>query len=127
MNELLKNRQSEFIENLAEFSYWNEKFDYIIELGQELPPMPENLKVPENLINTCKSKTYFVRQNNKIFGWSNSVVVMGLIAVVKNIFDDIDEISQDDKIFFHTESGLIDNLTMLRSAGLREMIRRATI
>jgi len=125
MNELVK-RQKEFIKSLAELGEWNEKFDFLTELGAELPPMPENLKIPDNLISFCKSKTYIVKSGGKVYGSSNSVVVLGLIAAVKQIFDDISA-EPTDEINFHTESGLLDNLTLLRRDGLLEMIKRARV
>jgi cysteine desulfuration protein SufE len=122
----LEQRQRDFINSLAEFTEWNDKFNYIIELGTSLPPLPGHLKTPDNMITHCKSITYTVKTGGKVYGDSNSVVVRGLIAVVRQIFDSISA-EPTDTINFHTESGLLENLTLLRREGLLKMIKRAKI
>jgi len=127
----LRERQDEFIADMALFDNWNDRFNYLIQLSDELPAqLPESLQAFR--IEGCQSKTCFKAYVNEselmAYGWSNSAVMGGIISVVMNIFNlaDMDELRNTD-IDFHIKSGLIDNLTPMRRAGLEEIIRRITV
>ncbi|MCD7898526.1 MAG: SufE family protein [Bacteroides sp.] len=70
---------------------WQERFQYILELGESLPEMPEHLKNKNTLIQSCISKTYFYvsapEGKIEIQRWSNAAIPSGLIAVFKLLFD----------------------------------------
>lgn len=121
--------QSEFIELFDSLGSWPERFQYLIDLGCELPEMPEHLRVRETQILSCTSRTYFLAAAPdgivSIQGWSNATIPSGLIGVIKELFDGsrIDELKHT-AIDFHIRTGLIHNLTEQRKAGLLEIIDR---
>jgi len=126
--------QNNFLETLSQFGVdvWNDKFNYLIELGDMLPPVcPEEL-LPHR-IETCQSRTYFNAwvegQWLRVNGWSNTSVQRGIIISIIEIFDrtPVTELTGKDDIFFHEKSGLIDNLTPLRKEGLKEIVNRILV
>lgn len=127
MENTLKFRQDEFIENMESFELWNEKFDYLIETGESLPDMPSQMMTRYTLIQGCISRTYFksIRTSDglRVYGYSNSPVMCGILEVVRSIFDGI-TLSSGDDIYFHTASGLIDHLTPQRKSALLQIIDR---
>lgn len=130
MNEL-EARQKQFIDDLNSFDAWNDKFNHLITVGEELTPMPEHLKIPENLVLGCISKTYFycriVDGVIRVYGWSNACTVSGIIASMVSIFDGIPmEQLIGATINFHTQSELLMHLTPSRQSALQQMINRIT-
>jgi SufE protein probably involved in Fe-S center assembly len=124
----LKERQDKFIAELNEFDEWHEKFNYIIELGNEMPEMPEHLRVPVNRLEFCTSKTFFAItgiDELEVYGWSNSTIPQGLAAVCARIFGGLTYTNvEGQEIYFHTKSGLMDNLTLIRAQSLEYMIKK---
>ena len=124
--------QETFIEALNMFEAWNEKFDYLISLSDLLP-----LKCPSDLfpyhIEFCQSRTCFTAWIEdgllRVAGWSNTPVQRGLIVSLIEIVDSTpaDELQSASDVYFHEKSGLINNLTPLRKAGLMEMIKRILV
>jgi cysteine desulfuration protein SufE len=125
----LQERQDEFIELFGSLGTWQERFQYLIELGAELPEMPEHLRMPATQIMSCASRTFFLPSvaegNIFIQGWSNASIPSGLIAVMRELFEGcpVGDL-QKTEIDFHLKTDLINNLTEQRKAGLLEMIDR---
>ena len=124
----LKERQDKFIAELNEFAEWHEKFNYIIELGNAMPEMPERLRVPTNRLEFCTSKTFFAITGIdflEVYGWSNSTIPQGLAAVCAQIFGGLTSAEiAGQEIYFHTKSGLMQNLTLIRAQSLEYMIKK---
>ena len=125
----LTEKQMQFVELFLSMESWNERFQYLIDAGSVLPDMPGHLKCEATRIQSCTSRTYFRAFWSggviRIEGWSNASIPAGLIAVIKDIFDGCTagELMGTD-INFHTETGLLQNLTEQRKAGLLEMTTR---
>ncbi len=123
------NKQERFIDIFNELEIWSDKFNYLIELGEELPPMPEHLKTPKSLIEGCSSRTYFVaRIENgtlQIYGQSNASIPCGMIEMLRMLFNDtdIDELTNLN-IFFHEKINLLENLTLKRANAFQQMLDR---
>lgn len=125
----LQERQSEFINMFGLLGSWQEKFQYLIEIGTELPEMPEQLKTRKNLISPCASRTFFhvSAPEGKIHieGWSNASIPSGIIMMLKNIFEGCTpEDIRETEINFHIKTDLKYNLTVQRRTALDEMIDR---
>lgn len=124
----LKERQSEFVELFNGLVSWQERFQYLIDLGDELPEMPEHQRSAHTRIE-CRSQTFFCASVSDgiiyIAGWSNAAIPSGLIALLRQLFDGchIDEVHHT-AIDFHTQTRLIDNMTEQRKSALNEMINR---
>lgn len=128
MRRELKERQDAFVENMALLEPWNEKFNYLIDLGNNLPAMPTQMMSPRTFVQGCISRTYFKAIKTtggiKVFAYSNSPVMCGILEAVRSIFDGTELEGTDDEIYFHTESGLIDHLTPQRKSALLQIIER---
>jgi cysteine desulfuration protein SufE len=125
----LEEKQNEFVELFNLLGSWQERFQYLIEIGYELPDMPEHLKTKETLIYPCHSRTYFHVSVWEgiiyIQGWSNATIPSGMIMMLKNIFEGVSlEELRDTDINFHIKTNLIHNITGQRRAALYEMINR---
>jgi cysteine desulfuration protein SufE len=122
-------RQQCFIDTLNAFDAWQDRFNYLIELGDLLP-----LETPPQLlpfrIHSCQSRTYFRAWAEdgllRVDGWSNTPVQRGIIASIIDMFDraPLSGPTSESDIYFHEKSGLIYNLPPLRAAGLKEMLQR---
>jgi cysteine desulfuration protein SufE len=125
-------KQVDFVETIALFDTWTEKFNYIISLSDTLPARCPNSLHPF-LIPYCKSQTSFHAWVEgdflRVDGWSNSIIIRGIIAGMIEMFNGtpISEIEGWNDVFFHTESDLINNLTPLRKEGVLEMVRRIIV
>ena len=122
----IKERQDSFVELFNSMPDWTEKFQYLIELGENIPEMPEEMRTPKNQIE-CNSKIYYVvfppAGKIHIEGWSNSPIPSGLIAVMKEIFEGCDIVDlRSTEINFHIRTNLLGNLTRLRQLSLLKMI-----
>jgi cysteine desulfuration protein SufE len=125
-------KQNEITEILNSMSDWHARYNHIIEIGQQLPPMPEHLKIQANRITSCTSRTYFYPEKHEsaitIHGWSNSAIPAGLIALFKQLCDGI-KITEirSSTIDFHIKTGLINNLSLNRKTGFLEMLSKLNI
>ena len=65
----MNNRAQEIIENFSFFTSWEEKYEYIIDLGREMKPMKDDLKKDKYLIHGCQSKVwlYCKRLEKKLY------------------------------------------------------------
>lgn len=129
----LLQKQSEFVGLFNSLGSWQERFQYLVELGNELPAFPEHLRCPATQIMTCTSQTFFYpflfEGTVHIQGWSNSAIISGFIAMFQMIFNgcQVDELWEAKilkSINFHTQTGLVNNLTAQRKVGLLEMLYR---
>jgi sulfur transfer protein SufE len=124
----LRERQDRFIETLALFPAWPERFDWLIERSDELPRTCPDMLLKFRIAD-CPSRTCFLAEAGggllHVAGWSNATTVRGLIASMLEMFEGVtlDDLRATD-INFHTSSGLLYNLTSLRRDGLLEMIHR---
>jgi cysteine desulfuration protein SufE len=120
-------KQQEFVDLFNSFENWQDKFDYLILLGDELQTMPQHLRIPENLIKGCQSRTYFCTTFTNdvlhIYGCSNASIPAGLVAVMHHLFNGCtkDDLSVID---FHIKTDLVKQLSPRRADGLVQMIER---
>jgi cysteine desulfuration protein SufE len=127
----LSEKQQQVVADLADMNNWEDRFNYLILLADELAPMPEHMKTFENRID-CQSRTYLCVQRTggvvKLYGWSNGIIPAGLLALVIDIFNGrTDEEIRATDTTFHIESGLLDNLTGIRRNALIQMLQRITL
>jgi cysteine desulfuration protein SufE len=125
----MSNKEDELIEDFSLFETWEEKYEYIIELGKKLPEMNANFKTAENKIKGCQSSVWLTasEKNNLIFfeGDSDSVIVKGLVSILVNVFSgqEADFILQH-KLEFMEKIGLMKHLAQTRSNGLLAMVKQ---
>lgn len=125
--------QAEFDEIAETFEFlddWEDRYRHVIELGRDLPPMPEALKVPANKVNGCASQVWLFPQieNGRFdfLGASDAMIVSGLIAVLHALYAGrpLAEVPGVDAAGALKRLGLDEHLSSQRSNGLRAMVER---
>jgi len=115
------------------FDDWMQKYEYIIELGKELPVIEEQYKVEDNLIKGCQSKVWLhaVNKSDGTLSFtadSDAIITKGLVSMVIRVLDGLpaQEIAQAD-LHFVNDIGLTSHLSPTRSNGLASMIKQMKI
>ncbi len=128
MNEL-ESRQQQIIDEFSIFSDWMDKYEYLIELGKELEPMPDSEKTEQNLIKGCQSQVWLTATcANGVITFradSDAIITKGIIALLIKVLSGLspkDIIDAD--LRFIDAIGLRENLSPTRSNGLASMIRQ---
>ena len=118
----------ELIDDFSFFENWEDKYQYLIDLGRNVPKMDEKLKVDENKLKGCQSVVYFsnsVNNDGSIHFMANSdaAIVQGLIALMLKVYSGRkpQEILDID-IKFLEQIGLDEHLSPTRKNGLSSLI-----
>ena len=121
--------EQEIIEEFSLFDNWDDKYEYIIDLGKKLPPLDEQYKKDENKVRGCQSTVWLVAdyKNGRIYykAESDAIIVKGLISMLIRVLsgqaaDDI----VNTKLDFIREIGMISHLAQTRSNGLLSMVKQ---
>lgn len=133
ITQLMKDKNMDIQELRENFSYltdWEDKYRYLIELGDMLPPFPEEAKTAENKVEGCMSQVWFLHtmQGNKhcFSATSDAHIVRGLEAVLLILINDktTEEIKAVNIEAVFDELGLSDNLSPTRRNGFYAMVER---
>jgi len=121
--------EDEIIEEFSLFDSWDDKYEYIIDLGKKLPPLDDQYRVDENRVRGCQSTVYLWADSNdgKIYfqADSDAVIVKGLISMLIRVLSGQSPDSIiDAKLDFVGEIGMMTHLAQTRSNGLLSMIRQ---
>jgi len=128
----IEERQQEIISEFQMFTDWMEKYEYIIELGKDLPLIDAQYKVDDNLIRGCQSRVWLHAEmaDGKInfTADSDAIITKGLVALVVRVLSHATPaaIAEAD-LFFVKEIGLNEHLSPTRSNGLASMIKQMKI
>lgn len=122
--------REKLLRNFGRCANWEEKYLYIIELGQRLPLLGEEEHNPQNSIQGCQSQVWIVMRQNadgviELQGDSDAAIVKGLIAVVFILYHQMsaqDIVAFDVRPWFE-KMAPTQHLTPSRSQGLEAMIR----
>ena len=121
--------QEELVEEFDFFDDWMDKYQYIIDLGKQLPEFPEDWKTDANKITGCQSQVWihhsFEDGKIKLNAISDAAIVSGLIALLLKVYN---ERSPQEilttKPTFLADLGLDKHLSPTRSNGLHAMLKR---
>ena len=119
--------QAEIVEDFSFLPEWDERYAYLIELGQKMPPLPAEYRTEENIVRGCQSTVWLHRecQDGKVLlqADSDSLIVKGLAALLLQVYSDqpAAEVLQADLSFFEG-TGLSKHLSSQRANGLMAMI-----
>jgi cysteine desulfuration protein SufE len=126
--------EREIAEEFALFDSWDDKYEYIIDLGKKLPPLEDTYKTDENRVRGCQSAVWLVAdykddpvEGGKIFykADSDAVIVKGLISMLIRVLSGQ---SPDDiinaKLNFIAQIGMTTHLAQTRSNGLLAMVKQ---
>lgn len=120
----------ELIDNFAFLDGWEEKYQYVIDLGRQLEPLEDKYKTDEWKVKGCQSQVWLVPQfeNDKLHfkGDSDAILVKGIIAIVLMIYNDksAEEIKTVDVAKIFATLGLEENLTPSRRNGMMSMVAK---
>jgi cysteine desulfuration protein SufE len=121
--------EQELIDDFAMFETWEDKYEYLIDLGKKLAPLNDEFKKEEYKIKGCQSSVWIhsFEKNGLIFfeGDSDAVIVKGLVSMMIMVFSGQkpNTIVESDLEFLNT-IGLSSHLAQTRSNGLRSMIKQ---
>ena len=125
----IKEREEEITDEFSFFDSWEEKYEYIIDLGKRLEPLDEKFKVEENIIKGCQSTVWLTSdfKNGKVFykADSDAIIVKGLVSMLIKVLsgNKPDEILEA-KLNFIKDIGMMTHLAQTRSNGLLAMVKQ---
>lgn len=117
-------------ENLSFLDDWEDRYKYIIELGQALPPLSDEEKSPSNRVHGCVSQVWLVTEGTPgamaYRGESDAMIVRGLVAILVALYSGrpAAEVAATDAIAIFDQLGLREHLSTQRSNGLVAMVNR---
>ena len=125
----IKEIQEEIVDEFSMFDDWMQRYEYIIDLGKNLPLIKEEFKTDVNLIKGCQSKVWLQgeQDDDKIVftADSDAILTKGIIAILIRTFSNqtASEILEADMNFID-EIGLKEHLSPTRANGLVSMIKQ---
>ncbi|MGE7775484.1 SufE family protein [Chitinophaga sp. NPDC101104] len=125
----IKEQQDRIIEDFEVFGDWMEKYEYIIQLGKDLPLIDPKYKTDDNLIRGCQSKVWLhaeLQDGKLVFtADSDAVITKGLVSLVIQVLSGHapKDIAEAD-IYFIDAIGLTSHLSPTRSNGLLSMLKQ---
>ncbi len=126
----INQQQDEIVEEFSDIDDWMDRYAYIIDLGNALPPMPESGHIPQNLIEGCQSRAWLnadLTPDGKIefTADSDAIIVKGIISLLIKVLSGHtpDEILDSD-LYFIEKIGLAEHLSPTRSNGLAALVKQ---
>lgn len=125
----IKEQQDEIIADFELFGDWMEKYEYIIQLGKDLPLIDSRYKVDENLIRGCQSRVWLhadYKDGKMLFtADSDAVITKGLVSLVIRVLSGhAPKEIVDAGLYFIDAIGLSSHLSPTRSNGLLSMVKQ---
>lgn len=125
----IKEQQDEIIADFEQFGDWMDKYEYIIQLGKDLPLIEERYKTDDNLIRGCQSRVWMHPEykDGKIFftADSDAVITKGLVSLVILVLSGhAPKEIVDANLYFIDAIGLSSHLSPTRSNGLLSMVKQ---
>lgn len=120
----------EIRESFAFFDSWEDKYRFVIDIGKALPELPNECKVPENIVRGCQSQVWLLSELDdgrlRLRIDSDAHIVRGLIAIVLAAYQDRPpaEVCAFDMEALFDELDLLRHLSPTRGNGLRAMVGR---
>ena len=130
--------QDEIIEEFAGFDDWMDKYQLLIDLGNEQEPLEDKYKTEQNLIDGCQSRVWLVAEFVKESGdrsqelgvihfraESDALIVKGIVSLLIRVLSDhTPQEILDANLYFIDEIGLKEHLSPTRSNGLLAMVKQ---
>ena len=127
--ESAQDAQNAIVEEFSFFGDWTERYQYLIDLGRKLPPLPEEFKTEAHKVQGCQSQVWLVAGGDaeqlEFRAISDSAIVSGLIALLLRVYSgrSAREILETEPRFIEA-IGLAKHLSPTRSNGLAAMFKR---
>ncbi len=128
----LEQKQQEIIDEFAIYDDWMDKYEYIIELGKDLPTIAPELKTQDRLIEGCQSKVWLAADFEdgvmKYTADSDAIIAKGIIGLLIRVLNNESpkDITTCD-LHFIGDIGLQEHLSPTRANGLASMVKKMKI
>ena len=124
--------QDEIIEEFSGFDDWMDKYQLLIDLGNEQEQLEEKYKTEQNLIDGCQSRVWLVADyaDDTIHfrAESDALIVKGIVALLIRVLSDhTPQEILDADLYFIEEIGLKEHLSPTRSNGLVAMVKQMRV
>lgn len=121
--------EKEIVEEFSLFDSWDDKYEYIIDLGKKLPAIDDKYKVDENRVRGCQSTVWLIAEykDGRIFykAESDAVIVKGLISMLIRVLSGQPaEKIIEARLDFIRDIGMMSHLAQTRSNGLLAMVKQ---
>ncbi|MCK6143640.1 SufE family protein [Prevotella intermedia] len=121
--------QDEIIEEFAEFTEWMDKYQMLIDLGNELDGLDAEYKSEQNLIDGCQSRVWLqcdIKDGKLVFtADSDALITKGIIALlIRVVSGHTPKEILDTDLYFIERIGLHQHLSPTRSNGLLSMVKK---
>ncbi|MBR6962883.1 MAG: SufE family protein [Prevotella sp.] len=121
--------QDEIIEEFSSFDDWMDRYQLLIDLGNEQPPLDDQYKTESNLIDGCQSRVWLQADYNdgriQFTAESDALIVKGIVALLIRVFNNrTPQEILDADLYFIDRIGLRDHLSPTRSNGLLAMVKQ---
>lgn len=125
----IEEKQQEIVSEFSLFDDWMEKYEYIIDLGKDLPLIDENLKTEDRLIEGCQSRVWL---NSEIIDGkmnytadSDAIITKGIIGLLIRVMNsEKPKTVVETDLHFIKDIGLQEHLSPTRANGLAGMVKR---
>jgi len=121
--------ENEIVEEFSLFDSWDDKYEYIIDIGKKLPPLEEQYKIDENKVRGCQSTVWLVAdyKDGRVYykAESNSTITAGLISMLIRVLSgQTPDAIVNAKLDFIDTIGMKTHLAQTRSNGLLSMVKQ---
>jgi cysteine desulfuration protein SufE len=128
----IEEKQQEIVSEFSLFDDWMEKYEYIIDLGKDLPLIDENLKTEDRLIEGCQSRVWLnseiVDGKMNFTADSDAIITKGIIGLLIRVLNSEDpKTVVETDLHFIKDIGLQEHLSPTRANGLAGMVKRMKI
>ncbi|MFY7667709.1 MAG: SufE family protein [Crocinitomicaceae bacterium] len=128
----IEEKQQEIVSEFSLFDDWMEKYEYIIDLGKDLPLINENLKTEDRLIEGCQSRVWLnseiVDGKMNFTADSDAIITKGIIGLLIRVLNSEDpKTVVETDLHFIKDIGLQEHLSPTRANGLAGMVKRMKI
>ena len=127
--QTIESTEDEIVDEFSLFDNWEDKYEYIIDLGKKLEPLDAQFKVDENKIKGCQSQVWLVanEKDGRICfkADSDAVIVKGLVSMLIRVLSGhTPQEILDAKLEFIDKIGMKNHLAQTRSNGLLSMVKQ---
>ena len=121
--------ENEITEEFSLFDSWDDKYEYIIDLGKKLPPLEAEYKIDANRVRGCQSTVWLTAdfKDGKVYykAESDAVIVKGLISMLIRVLSgQSPDAIINARLDFINQIGMMTHLAQTRSNGLLAMVKQ---
>jgi cysteine desulfuration protein SufE len=125
----LDTKKQKLVEEFANFSDWMDKYNYLIDLGKNLPAFDEQYKTDQYLIKGCQSQVWLYArlEEGKVFFFADSdaIITKGIVyALIRVLSGEKPDVILQENMQFVDDIGLKEHLSPTRANGLISMIKQ---